>query len=97
LNEEEGWVTGPAIDVLVQGRGIQVGDELKVTPLGSHSIEPREYRAKVTELEWGRTCIWNNIVDPKAVGTIEVFNCRSNKWLICRENLIAWRRPKKVG
>jgi hypothetical protein len=97
---EEGWVTGAAIDTVLALNELREGDELKVIPLASHDIPEGTYFASVDKTaKLDERCYWKGTYHPP-VALIHIPRLvkgpRSHKWLICRENIIAWRRPKTL-
>lgn len=93
------WVEGPAIDLLVAMKAIQPGDELKVTPLNSYGIPNSVYRATVEETTYDEVAVWEGRKRPAVclVRLHKPLDCHTleacNLWQVCRENIIAWKRP----
>ena len=91
------WVTGPALDVLVAGDGLQPGDEVKFDRLqetgGLGATYNRRVAVVTDQVNQGGVGEWLLIKNKVRFVRRESFTY----WIWRNSRLIAWRRPTKGG
>lgn len=87
---EEGWVTGPALEILLALKALQVGDQIVLGgDLPTEGIDEscRDSKATVYRVHHDDDYGWP-------------YSCQcecGNRWAFREQNVTAWKRPKKVG
>lgn len=95
------WITDrDAIFTIIKMGFLEVGDELKVVPVGEDwpgawpNATPGVARISALPRE-GATCYWLGPDTPCVATAVKLEPDAGQVWSCCIENIVAWRRPEK--